>query len=121
MQQRRVRVSKKELNDVADGKATSVKCTAYGTADGMESRECNGGYAPSGYQLRDGRLCFATTRGLAMVNPADIRINTVPPPVVIDRFVVEGERQRSDEPVRVPAGKARFEFHYAGISFAGAQ
>ena len=114
------RVSKQELNDVADGKATSVKCTAYGTADGMESRECNGGYAPSGYQLRDGRLCFATTRGLAMVDPADIRINTVPPPVVIDRFLVEGERQRSDGPVRVPAGKARFEFHYAGISFAGA-
>ncbi len=89
------RVSKKELNDVADGKAQSVTCTSYGTADGMESRECNGGYSPSGYQLKDGRLSFVTTRGLAVVNPADIRINTVPPPVVIDRFLVEGERQSS--------------------------
>ena len=105
------RVSKKELNDVADGKAESVTCIAYGTADGMESRECNGGYAPSGFQLRDGRLCFVTTRGLAVVNPADIRINTVPPPVVIDRFVVEGEPPavngihscaRGQGPVRIP-------------------
>jgi hypothetical protein len=60
-----------------------------------------------------------TTRGLAVVNPADIRINNVPPPVVIDRFLVEGERQPSTGSIRVPAGKSRFEFHYAGISFTG--
>ena len=115
------RVSKKELNDVADGKTQSVTCASYGTADGMESRECNGGNAPSGYKLRDGRICFATTRGLAVINPADIRVNVVPPPVVIDGFLVEGERQSSMESVRVPAGKSRFEFHYAGISFAGSK
>jgi len=115
------RVSKRELNDVADGKAQSVSCTSYGTADGMESRECNGGNAPSGFHLRDGRLCFATTRGLAVINPADIRVNRVPPPVVIDEFLVEGERQAVTESVRVPAGKSRFEFHYAGISFAGSK
>jgi ligand-binding sensor domain-containing protein/signal transduction histidine kinase len=115
------RVSKKELNDVADGKAQFVHSTSYGTADGMESRECNGGNAPSGFKLRDGRICFATTRGLTMVNPANIRVNPVPPPVVIDEFLVEGERQRSQESVHVPAGKSRFEFHYAGISFAGSK
>ncbi len=98
------RVSKKQLNDVADGKAQSVTCTSYGTADGMESRECNGGYAPSGFQLRDGRLCFSTTQGLAVVNPADIRVNRVPPPVVIDRFLVEGERQIHDG-IRSGAGR----------------
>ena len=115
------RVSKQQLNDVADGKAPSVVCTSYGTADGMESRECNGGYAPSGFRLRDGRLCFSTTQGVAMVNPADIRVNRVPPPVVIDRFFVEGKRQSTTESVQVPAGKSRFEFHYAGISFAGSK
>jgi signal transduction histidine kinase len=56
-----------------------------------------------------------------VVNPADIRINQIPPPVVIDRFLVEGERQSTTGPVQVPAGKSRFEFHYAGISFVGSQ
>jgi len=115
------RVSKKELNDVADGKAPLVHCTSYGTADGMESRECNGGRFQGGWQLRDGRICFATMRGLAVINPSDIRVNPVPPPVVIDEFLVEGDRQSTTESVRVPAGKSRFEFHYAGISFAGAK
>jgi ligand-binding sensor domain-containing protein/signal transduction histidine kinase len=113
------RVSKQALNDVADGKATSVTCQVYGSADGMESRECNGGFSPSGWRLHDGRLCFTTTKGIAIVNPADIRINKVPPPVVIDRFMVEGERQPTKGAVQVPAGKSRFEFHYAGISFVG--
>ncbi len=114
------RVSKKQLNDVADGNAVSVTCTSYGAADGMESRECNGGFFPSGFKLRDGGICFSTTKGIVVVNPADIRMNQVPPPVVIDRFLVEGERQPANGQVRVPAGKSRFEFHYAGISFAGA-
>lgn len=115
------RVRKQECVDVADGKARTVTCSSYGTADGMENRECNGGYAPSGYQLRDGRLCFATVKGLVIVNPADIRINQVAPPLVIDRFIVEGERQPTTGPVRIPAGKSRFEFHYAGISFVGSE
>jgi ligand-binding sensor domain-containing protein/signal transduction histidine kinase len=115
------RVSKNQLNNVADGKAESVTFTLYGAADGMESRECNGGFSPSGFKLKDGRICFSTTKGITIVNPADIRTNQIPPPVVIDRFLVEGERQVANGQIRVPAGKSRFEFHYAGISFAGAK
>lgn len=115
------RANKQQLNDVADGKSQSVVCTVYGAADGMESRECNGGYFPAGTRLRDGRLCFASVKGLVMVNPADIRINQVPPPVVIDQFLVEGEKEPTNAFVSVPAGKSRFEFHYAGISFAGSK
>jgi ligand-binding sensor domain-containing protein/signal transduction histidine kinase len=115
------RASKRQLNDVADGKAASVACTVYGVADGMESRECNGGYSPAGIKLKDGRLCFSTVKGMVMVNPADIKINQVPPPVVIDQFLVEGERKPVNGLVSVPPGKTRFEFHYAGISFAGSK
>jgi ligand-binding sensor domain-containing protein/signal transduction histidine kinase len=112
------RVSKQQLNDVADGKAESVTFNSYGAADGMESRECNGGYSPSGFKLKDGRLCFSSIKGIVIVNPADIRINQIPPPVVIDRFLVEGELQPANGQVHVPAGRSRFEFHYAGISYA---
>jgi len=40
--------------------------------------------------------------------------------VVIDQFVVEGAQQPTDTLIRVPAGRERFEFHYAGLSFIGA-
>jgi signal transduction histidine kinase len=87
----------------------------------MESRECNSTGVPAAWRTRGGKICFTTTRGVAIIDPDDIRINPVPPPVVIDRFVVEGETQDTRSTVRVPAGKARFEFHYAGLTFIGAE
>lgn len=115
------RVRKQDLDDVADGKKTSLTCTAYGTADGMESAECNSTGFPPAWRMHDGRIAFTTTKGVSIVNPQDIRVNTVPPPVVIDRFMVEGEQQNTHNPTDLIPGKVRFEFHYAGLSFVGAE
>ena len=57
------RVSLGELNEFADGRRQSVTSFAYGVADGMLSRECNGGQ-PAGCKARDGRLWFPTLRGI---------------------------------------------------------
>ncbi|WP_263384208.1 ligand-binding sensor domain-containing diguanylate cyclase [Granulicella arctica] len=58
------RVSKKELNDYADGKIKAVHSEVYGTADGMRKAECNFGQ-PSAWKSRDGHLWFTTTAGIA--------------------------------------------------------
>ena len=113
------RVSKQELNDVADGKSTLVHCTSYGEADGMESRECNGGYSPSGFQLHDGRLAFSSVKGVAIVNPVDIKLNPLPPPVVVERLLADGTSKNLNGTVTLPAGTNRLEFHYAGLSYIG--
>jgi signal transduction histidine kinase len=114
------RVSKKELNDFCDGKIPSVSCTVFGTADGMKNRECNGGSSPNAWKMHDGKLCFSTVRGVAMIYPADIKLNMVPPPLVIEQMLVE---QKPSDPrmanVYAP-GTQKFEFHFAGISFLGA-
>ena len=113
------RVSRQELNDVADGKSSTLTCTSYGTADGMRNRECNGGVQPSGYITKDGRFCFATVRGVAMIRPSSIRLNTIPPPVVIEQAKVDGESIDPRAKADLAPGKSKFEFHYAGISFIG--
>jgi ligand-binding sensor domain-containing protein/signal transduction histidine kinase len=113
------RVSRNELNDFADGKIDRVHSTAYGTADGMKNRECNGGSQPVGWKTRDGRLCFATVKGVAMIRPSEISLNTIPPPVVIEQVKVDGESLDPQSKAEFPPGKTKFEFHYAGISFLG--
>lgn len=115
------RVSKQELNDVADGRATTVHCITYGEADGMENRECNGGYSPSGFRLRDGRIAFSTVKGVAVVNPADIRLNPVPPPVVIETLIADGVAMNAHDAIALPAGTNRLEFRFAGLSFIGGE
>lgn len=113
------RVSKKELNDVADGKAGTVHSISYGESDGMENRECNGGYSPSGFQLHDGRIAFATVKGVAIVNPADIKLNPVPPPVVVEGLVADGVSKSLTGGVSLAPGTNRIEIRYAGLSFVG--
>lgn len=85
------RVSRKELNEVADGKATSVRYAAYGEADGMLSAETNGEAQPAGCKAHDGRLWFPTNKGVVVIDPKSIKNNEVPPPVVIEQVRADEE------------------------------
>jgi len=110
------RTTRQELQAVAAGKIASVKCVAYGTADGMKRRECNGGNL-GGWKTRDGRLWFATVRGVAVIDPADFHLNTAPPPVVIEQVTVDSVSLPRQERALLAPGKRSFEFHYVGLSF----
>jgi len=85
------RVERKQLDAVADGGAVSFECAAFGTADGMESSETNGEHQPAGWKARDGRLWFATVRGVVVIDPRTIHLNQVPPPVVVEQVKADGE------------------------------
>src|SRR6185503_391349 len=58
------RVSKKQLDDFANGAIDRVSCVSFGKADGLETVECIGVAQPAGCKSRDGRLWFPTAKGL---------------------------------------------------------
>jgi streptogramin lyase len=84
-------VSRDELNDFADGKIARISSTVYGKSDGMLSIECNGGRWPAVVRADDGRLWFPTQDGVAIIDPKNIKINSQPPPVVIEAVTVDNE------------------------------
>ena len=109
------RVSKHELNEVAEGKRATVTSLAYGVADGMKAAECNGGSQPAAWQGRDGRLWFATARGAAVVDPKTVSDPKEPVQVLIEEVLAEGRVvSRAGEASKAPVapGTQRFEFHY---------
>ncbi|HXG92539.1 MAG TPA: two-component regulator propeller domain-containing protein [Blastocatellia bacterium] len=110
------RASRAELNDFADGEIQAVTSVSYGTADGMQDRECNGGQ-PAGWRSRDGRLWFPTIKGVAAIDPENIKTNRLPPPVVIEQVIVDNQRVDPSKRIELAAGTDRLEFHYAGLSF----
>jgi signal transduction histidine kinase/ligand-binding sensor domain-containing protein len=116
-----IRVSKVELNQCADGKTNSVHCITYGMSDGMPTLECSGGLQPAGCKTADGRLWFGTSRGLVMVNPLEVNANTLPPPVAIEKLLVDGEPATDEDPLvsrlEISPGQHRIEFQYAGLSY----
>jgi signal transduction histidine kinase len=104
-----VRVSRAALNQFARGVSPSILFVTYGKSDGLSALECSGGSQPACWRGRDGRLWFTTVKGAVWVNPEELPVNALPPPVVIEEISVDGQRmdkdgQSSESPaVRLPA------------------
>jgi ligand-binding sensor domain-containing protein/signal transduction histidine kinase len=111
------RVSIAELNAYASGAARALAVAAYGTADGMNIRECSGDGHPAVWKLANGSLWFATLDGVSFIDPAHMPENHVPPAVVIEKVLVDDHVRNLDEPLIVKPGSNRLEFQYAGLSF----
>jgi ligand-binding sensor domain-containing protein/signal transduction histidine kinase len=122
------RVAKSDLNAYADGRQKNVFCIVYDKHDGLPAVEFSGGIQPAGWHARDGRLWFATDNGLVSLLPADVTVNSQPPPVTIESVRVDGELFASSldggpavqdlrRTLRIPAGRTQFEFQYTALSF----
>ncbi len=109
-------VTKKQLDDFADGKIAAITSNVYGTGDGLRSRECNGGFQPAGWRTTDGRLWFPTTKGVATVDPAHLVVNRAAAPL-IEHVVVNDKAVAADKPVVVPSGRGQLEFQFTSPTF----
>lgn len=120
-----VRVANQELRDIVAAKRERVTPEFFGRSDGMTTVQCNGGSAPAAWRARDGRLMFATARGLAVVEAdKEVKPNALPPPIHITNVVVDSEPALLTPPTdSVPQsslvmspGKHRLEILYVGLS-----
>jgi len=136
------RVGKDELDRFADGESQTVQSLSFTRADGLPSMECSGGSQPSGCRSRDGRLWFPTVKGLAVVDPSTVKLNPLPPPVVIEEALVEevaaplvpliaeAEHSPGASPngssmdlrkLQIGPGKQRLEFRFTALSLTAPQ
>jgi len=115
------RARKSDLSAVARGQAASVVSTSFGAAEGMRDRECNGAFQPAATRTSDGRLFFPTIRGLVAIDPAHLKTNVVPPPVVVSALRHDGREvplsPGASRPI-LPPGRGGLEIAYAGLSFS---
>jgi signal transduction histidine kinase/ligand-binding sensor domain-containing protein len=111
------RVSRRELNDFADGKISRINSVAYGMQDGMLSIECNGGRSPAGFIARDGKFWFPTQEGIAVVDPEAAVVNSRPPPVLIESATLEREPVNFRAGVTIQPGQRDLEIAYTGLSY----
>ena len=110
-------VRHREIEDFIKGATTSVRVTLFGKEDGMKSSECNGGNQPAGWQSRDGRIWFPTTKGVSVIDPDNLMVNTLPPPVQIKKIIIDGAVYTPGSMLEIPPGKGNIEIHYLALSF----
>ncbi|MFN0084785.1 MAG: two-component regulator propeller domain-containing protein [Blastocatellia bacterium] len=115
------RVSKRELEAFDRGEVNRINCTAYGTADGMKSAECNGTSQPAGVKTTDGRLWFPTVKGVATIDPRNHFSNDLPPPVVIESLLVNQQPHSLTGILELSPDQRDLEIDYAGLSYVAPQ
>jgi signal transduction histidine kinase/ligand-binding sensor domain-containing protein/CheY-like chemotaxis protein len=108
---------RQDVDDFADGRASTVPAVVYGTYDGMKTGEASApGSHPAGWRTSDGRLWFTTVKGIVVVDPRHILHNDLIPPVVIESVAVNDRLMPSGNDFEIAPGKDRIEFHYTGLS-----
>jgi diguanylate cyclase (GGDEF)-like protein len=112
------RISKQELETVTAG---AIHPQAFGTADGLRSRETVYGGMPSTWKDRSGKLWFSTIRGAAVIDPAAIHINATAPPVWIEGVKFNSKSIFGKEGMQLGRGPANLEFSFAAPTFVAPQ
>ena len=113
-----VRIRQRDAHAVADGETTQLAGSdIFGETDGMLSAQCNGGSAPAATVRRDGTLWFATSMGVASVDPGRLaQFSLKPPPVVVQQLSADGREVSLQRP-ELPAGTFRVRVEFAGLSY----
>ncbi len=93
----------------------------FTTADGLRSRETSSNSHPTSLKAADGRLWFTTPRGVIVADPLHFAELPGSPPVTIERFLVADRVMAGAGKLKIAAGAMRFQFDYAGVSFATPQ
>jgi signal transduction histidine kinase/ligand-binding sensor domain-containing protein len=106
----------RELDEFADQRTGQVTCISYGVADGMKSSEGNGGSQPSGWRAPDGRLWFATIKGVVVVDPS--QETAIPPHAMIEQVLLDRQPLPVDQRVRIGAPGGNLEIHYTALSLS---
>ena len=111
-------VSKRQLTEFAEGVISSIESQPFGTADGMKSRECNGGFQPAAWRASDGRLYFPTMKGLASIEASRrVKAEMLPAPVV-ERIRADDKPVNIGSSTSIPPGHGQLEFDFTAPDFA---
>jgi len=117
-----VQVTKDDLNTCADGSTETVRSRVFDVSDGLISRDFSAGKQPTACRTTDGKMWFATSKGVAVLPPdlADTRPRALPPPVNIELVLandVEVAGPDAAANVQLGPGLQRLEIQYGAVSF----
>jgi signal transduction histidine kinase/ligand-binding sensor domain-containing protein len=97
---------------------TPVDFRLFTEADGLVGTVGSHAGWPAATQSRDGRLWFASSRGVAMVDPARLRDRTAPPFARIDAVTVDDRTLAPKASIDIPPGTTKLEIHYGALNLS---
>lgn len=112
------RVTLRDLNALAEGRAQRLAVCAYGRSDGLADFTFPGASQPSAWRSRDGRLWFASAKGAVAVDMARLTVNQDPPPVLIEEVRCGSRTLEPAQAAKMPAGSRDWDFCFTALSLS---
>ena len=130
-------VSLEQLRKVARGQYSQLRSIAY--SEDYPNLQPNYENVPGAFRSQDGRLWFPMHTGLAAVYPDHVPVNAPPPPMLLERVVMDGqtvaqysryvsfetehvqsldEIQGTEPVLRLPPSLRKLDFEFAALSFS---
>ena len=114
------RLSIASLNAVADGRIGHVIAQRFTTRDGLGSVEVSWRCSAQA-KTPDGRIYYATARGLSVVDPRSVGPSPAPPlSVAIDDLYAGGRRVDTSANVAIREGRERIELRFSAPALVDA-
>lgn len=109
-------IRRADLDAFDAGTAPSIRTRVFRKPDGLRSNDFSGGFDRPGFRAGDGKLWFATTRGVAVVDPAHRRAAALAPRVLIESVTANGERY-DNAAIDLPPAQRQIDIAYTSPSF----
>ena len=113
-----VQIPAEEVRKVLADPVHPVSYRRFDTMDGLPGSPQMSFTNSTAVRTSDGRLWFATDKGLARVDPTHLIQNRIPPPVSILSISSENKPKAMSGPVKFPAGTRTVEIDYTGLSLS---
>ena len=113
-------VSSAELKRWLSDPGSAVSAERFDELDGLPGVSGERIPEPSVVEASDGRLWFATTKGIAWLDPTTLEKNRnrLPPPVVVSAVISNGKRYPGANGLTLPAHSENLEIDYTALSLA---
>lgn len=116
-----MRAPKHNVVALALGERTIRDVRLAGVNSGFHLAPSWPGGQPNVWPLADGRILFASVRGVLAIDPEHLPTNHLPPPVRIERVLLDQTSARIEQNLVAPAGTKGITLDYTALSFVHPQ
>jgi ligand-binding sensor domain-containing protein/signal transduction histidine kinase len=111
-----VRIARSELEAWETDPKRTIRTTVLDSSDGLTALATPGALSPRMGKSTDGRIWFVSGDGASVIDPADLPINELAPPVHLEEIKANDEMYNASNGLRLPPQVRSLEIKYTALS-----
>jgi len=112
-----VSIARSELSNWVSDPRHTVRVRLFDASDGVRSRALTAQYSPQAARSADGRLWFVPGDGVSVIDPHHLPVNTLPPPVHVERVIADRKAYEPSTKLSLPPLVRDLQIDYTALSF----